>query len=140
MRLCFTPCTLRRGFYLVVDSTAITMNDWWHQTWLVNKELWPQRRSRLRPAFLPYFVGTDLYPTSTWLLEHPIPKNWEPPEIIQKHADRAALYVESNELLRKHFPSNWRMPVAQMWWYFVEREEARKKKQLNKFLSELPAD
>ena len=125
--------------FLVLESTATTMNDWWNKTWDVNKELWPQRRCRLRPVFLPWFVGADIYPTSTWLKEHPMPKLWEPPEFIQKHAEHAERYVESNDLLSRHMPPNWRMSEEQKWFYFVEREEARKKKELNKFLSEMPA-
>jgi hypothetical protein len=130
-----TPWTV-----LILESTALGKRNWWHKTWLHAKENWPLRRSRLRPNFLPWYVGTDLYPTSAWLREHPVPDGWRPPDYVLKHAEKAEAYCHANDLLRQHMGANWRMSVEQMWFYDVERSEAAAKDELNKFLQEMPAD
>lgn len=124
----------------MLESTAKGRRNWWHNTWEACKEDWPAGRSRLRPVFLPWFVGTDLYPTDTYLIDCPITIGWRPLDTTLAHAKKAQSYVRSSDLLRKYLGENWTMPREQMWFYEVERETARKKKQLNKFLAEMPGD
>src|SRR6185312_2657319 len=124
----------------MLESTAKGRRNWWHNTWEAAKEDWPAGRSRLRPVFLPWFVGTDLYPTDTFLVDCPITIGWRPNDATLSHAKKAAAYVHSSEVLSKYLGENWEMPRHQMWFYEIERETARKKKQLNKFLAEMPGD
>lgn len=126
--------------FLVLESTAKGRHDYWHRTWLHSKENWPRGRARLRPIFLPWFVGTDLYPTETWLRMRPIPPDWSPADITIHHAERARAYVRSEPTLQKYLGADWVMPLAQMWFWEVEYEEYKAKKATAKFLEEMPAD
>jgi hypothetical protein len=125
---------------LVLESTAKGRRNWWHKSWEYSKSNWHLGRSRLRPIFLPWFVGADLYPTVDWLRARPIPLDWQPEQVTIKHAERARAYVRSNDLLRRFLSRSWEMSRAQMWFYEVEYFEHKDKNTLNKFLQEMPAD
>lgn len=124
----------------MLESTAKGRRNWWHRTWEGAKEDWPAGRSRMRPVFLPWFVGTDLYPTDTYLVDCPPQVGWRPLDVTLQHAKKCAQFVQNNELLSKYLGPRWTMPRQQMWYYENERETARKKKQLNQFLAEMPGD
>ncbi len=126
--------------FLVLESTAAGIHDWWHQTWDSSKEGWPSRRSTFRPIFLPWFIGRDIYPTVTWLKKHPIDSNWKPSELVLRHAERCREYVASSDFLKKYLGEDWKLPPEQMWWYELSYEERKKKGELGKFLQEVPAD
>jgi hypothetical protein len=123
----------------VLESTAAGRGNWLHKKWNFSVENWPAT-SRLRPAFLPWYVGDDLYPTETWLRQHPIPENHTFQSITLCHAERAAEYVRTNELLRKHLGENWQMPKRQMWFWEATRQEYEAQGALSKFLAELCSD
>lgn len=125
---------------LILESTAAGMFNWWHAKWEAAVKGWESGASRLRPRFLPWFVGTDIYPTATWLRAHPVPEKWKPSQLTLRHAQRARDYVATNELLRKYLGVHWTMPREQMWWWETTREEYRAAGLLNRFYSELPAD
>lgn len=126
--------------FMVFESTAKCRNDWWHRTWNFSIANWSKGRSRLRPTFLPWYVGRDIYPTETWLRSRPIPADWNPQSLTVKHAERASAYVKNNDLLRKYLGPTWRMPREQMWFWEVERAEYAAKGELHKFYAEMPAD
>ena len=131
--------------FVGLESTALGTDNWFARTWDICKEDWPRGRSRIRGVFLPWYVGTDLYPmpTDLWRFRQMVAEGWEPNERTQHHAERARNYVLKNPLLFKHLAkgsSDWSMPLEQMWYYEVERDTALKKKTLNKFLSEMPSD
>jgi len=125
---------------LILESTAKGRHNWWHRTWEHSKEHWPRRESRHYPLFLPWFVGRDLYPTSTWIRAHPPRDTWEPSGLTIRHAERARNYARINPLLRKYLGDSWEMPKEQMWFWEVTRQEHLEKKTLHKFYSEMPAD
>jgi hypothetical protein len=125
--------------FLMLESTSAGRHNWWHRLWEYSIQNWSLGRSKLRPNFFPWFIGRDIYPTPAWLRARPIPADWRPFDVTLAHAERAAEYVHNTPLLAKYLGSNWRMPREQMWFYEVEREEHRAKKELNKFLSEMPA-
>lgn len=124
----------------ILESTAAGLGNWWHNTWKISKENWPKGRSRLRPIFLPWFVGTDIWPTETWVKMHPVPDHWEPEDVTRRHAERAESYVRTNDLLSKYLGSDWKMPRHQMWFWEIDRAEHVRKRQLPHFLQEMPAD
>ncbi len=125
--------------FLILESTAAGLHNWWQNSWEFNKENWASGRSRLRTIFLPWFVGTDVWPNASWVRDHPIPSDWKIPELIIKHAERAQAYVQQSDLLRKHLGSNWQMPREQMWFYEVTRGEYKAKYELPHFYAEFPA-
>lgn len=123
---------------LVLESTALGQDNWWHKKWLSSKKGWPERRSRFRPVFLPWFVG-GLYPKPDFLKKSPVPVPYRPAPWVIDHARRAAEYVSSNPLLTTHLGSGWTMPIPQQWFYEVERSQAMSEGKLNKFFQEMPA-
>jgi hypothetical protein len=126
--------------FLVLEGTGAGKNNWWYRNWQFIKANWPLGKSRLRPVFLPWYVGRDIYPTETWLRMHPIPRDWQPEEATTQHAGRAKEYVERNDLLRKHLGIGWEMPREQMWWWEVTKSEHKAKGTLATFYSELASD
>lgn len=126
--------------FLALESTAAGIHNWWHNTWLYNKQNYHLGRSRLCPMFLPYFVGRDIYPTDTWLRSRPIPEAWEPEGLTIHHAERAKAYVKSDRLLRKHLGEDWELPREQMWFWEVTRQEYKDKGELAIFYQELCSD
>lgn len=127
----------------IMETTAWGTDNWVHDTWELAKQETAEGTSRILPVFLPWFVGTDLYPSEADLRARPIKPDWIPSERVVAHAERARQYVLSNPMLMKHLAKgdpNWHMPREQMWYHENEYNSARKKKELNIFLSELPAD
>ncbi len=80
--------------FLMLESTAAGRHDWFHRTWEYSIANYHLGRSRLQPCFLPWFVGSDIYPTTAWLRARPIPDNWQPYESTLAHAERAISYVK----------------------------------------------
>jgi hypothetical protein len=128
---------------MILESTALGQFNWWHKKWLSSKTGWPTRRSRLRPVFLPWFVGNRklgyVYPEQGFLDRSPVPSDYNPALWAIEHARRAEDYVRSNDLLRHYMGENWQMPIEQIWFYEVERQQAINENRLNKFLQEMPS-
>jgi hypothetical protein len=127
--------------FLALESTAKGLNNWWNDKWNSAKSGWPERRSRLRPLFLPWFVG-GLYPKKHWLRAHPMPADYVDRMLpwAAAHAEGAALYVAKTDYLRQRLGERWEMPLEQIWYYECERESAIRERRLNKFLQEMPAN
>lgn len=124
---------------LALESTANGLGNWWHRTWELMTKMDVKGLARYKPIFLPWYVGTDLYPTEWEWRRRPAPEGWTPPDYVVKHAEAARIYVLSNSLLRKALGEEWEMSIRQMWWYYLKYEEAREMKQLHSLLTELPA-
>lgn len=126
----------------LMETTGAGRHGWFYDKWNYSVENWPTRTSRLCPAFLPWFLMRDLYPTKTWLKTHPI--NWQGPvpEIVLAHARNAEKYVQGgqNPLVTEILGSGWSMPEAQMWYWWVERKEYVAGGKLNLFLQEMCAN
>jgi hypothetical protein len=125
--------------FLCLESTAMGKDNWWWRTWNFNVENWPGA-ARLYPLFLPWYVGTDLYPTETYLRKNPLPLDWDIPEYVLKHASNAKQFVKDNPLLRKHLGAEWEMSKEQMWYYHVNRKEHVAKGTLTDWYKELPSN
>lgn len=126
----------------MLESTAKGPG-YWKRKWEESKRDYPRGRSRMRPVFLPWYVGTDIYPTPAGLRARPIPANWVPSDRTINHAERARQYVTTDPLLFKYLAKDdlrWQMPRAQMWWREIGYEQAKEAKTLNIFLAEYCAD
>lgn len=129
--------------YCVLEGTGEGIGNWWHESWVANIKSWDRGRGRVRPVFLPWFVGVDLYPSAHDRIHRPPPPQWIPTDRTVNHAERCRGYTLANPILFKYVAKgdrDWRLSKDQMWWYEREYEEHRDRKQLNIFLSELPAD
>ncbi len=124
----------------ILESTGEGPYGWWYDTWEHCKKTYWKGGGRFRPIFLPWFVAKDFCPTPTWLLQHKVPEGWRPDGVVRGHAERAAKFVRASDLLRRYYPENWRMPIEQMWFWWVNREEYRAKKRLDRFMHEYAAD
>lgn len=136
----------------VLESTGRSNLGWWAATWYYSKANYP--KCRMYPMFLPWYCGTDIYPTPTFLRARPIPPTWQPREETRKHANKAALYVASTHLLQKHLLAEqvrrgvrrpddtapWRMPREQMWFWEINHEEAKTKGIESSYLQEMAGD
>ena len=124
----------------ILESTGEGDKGWWPDTYRHAKANWVHRRSRLCPLFLPWFCGTDIYPTSTWLRMRPIPSDWRPNRNTRTHVAKAELYVHSDKLLSRHLGVDYKMPRAQQWFWEVEHEQAKAKNIEGVFLQEMAGD
>lgn len=126
----------------MLESTAKGPG-YWKKKWEESKRDYPRGRSRMRPVFLPWYVGIDIYPTAAALRQRPIPPDWIPTDRTIAHAERARQYVTTDPLLFKYLAKgdlDWKMPLAQMWWREMGYEQAKEAKTLNIFLAEYCAD
>lgn len=126
----------------ILESTAKGPG-WWKQKWEQVKRDWARGTGRIRPVFLPWFVGTDIYPTPADMRKRPMPSTWIPEDRTVAHAERAREYVLANPLLFRYLAKsdrNWRMPREQMWWREIGYQSAREEKKLHIFLAEYCAD
>lgn len=127
----------------IIEGTGRERDSYFYKLWQRIKRDWPRGRSRQIGVFLPWFVGTDIYPSPAERRNRPIPKDWVPSDRTIQHAEKARKFVLSNPYLLKYLAKgdlNWKMPPEQMWYREVEYESAREAKTLNKFLSEMCAD
>ena len=149
--------------FMVLESTAEGNSGWWYDTWHQSLSLWP--RTLLRPIFLPYFSGDDIYPTKTELLRNPIPdepcprcggngkdpehegacgecegtgriETWTPAPRTLKHKEAAELYARTQPDLKRYLGPGWKLSREKMWWWETERENYRRKGELNLFYQE----
>lgn len=126
--------------FIILESTARGKNNEWHKLWMDNVKNYPNQRSYICPFFLPWFVGSDIYPTPSWLKLVPVPSNYIPADHVQRHAAKARDYVIQSSLLREQLGLDWHMPIEQMWYYEYKHDEALRKENLAGFFSEMPAD
>lgn len=124
----------------VLESTAEGDTGWWYDTYWHAKAQWKNNRSRLCPLFLPWFLGTDKYPTPTWIRTHPVPRDWRPDIETRKMQARAKLYIDSAPVLSKVLGAHWQMPAEQAWFWEVQFMEARSKGKEKLWLQEMPTD
>jgi hypothetical protein len=124
----------------ILEGTGEGDKGWWPDTYRHAKVNWPLNRSRLCARFLPWFCGTDIYPTPTWIKMRPVPTNWIPHRDTKLHVAKAELYVRSDKLLAKHLGSSYRMPLEQQWFWEVEHEQAKAKNIESVFLQEMAGD
>lgn len=124
--------------FLVLESTAMQLEDWWHKKWRHYTEAWPKREGRLCPLFLPWFIGDQVWPAANWLRGHPPPTDWDIPDEIERHARQARSVVTNDPRISKYLGADWQMPVSQKWFYYCEIKEARATKSLGLKLREMP--
>ncbi|MHA2064565.1 MAG: hypothetical protein ACXABY_09320 [Candidatus Thorarchaeota archaeon] len=128
--------------FRALESTAKGRGrgNWWHTTWEDSKKYYWRGQSRFCPVFLPWYVGTDIYPPEALKSAMPVPESWVPSELTEQHAEKAKEYVKGSELLRRHLGQEWEMPREQMFYWENERRMYLDKGELAKFCEEMPAD
>lgn len=125
----------------IMESTGKGKDNWWHRNWNYAIQYYPVGESRLCPVFLPWYIGTDLYPSQAWITAHPIKEDWVPEEKTVLHAKKATEYVQSGEnvIVTRELGKNWVMPREQMWYWELERRRYEINKELHLFYQEMCA-
>ncbi len=124
----------------VEETTASARDSWLHKRWEEKERDFPLKMSMIRPVFLPWFVGRDIYPTQGFIDAIPVPQGWEPPEFVLKHKELCERYAKDSSILREVLPSGWVLDREQQWWYCYNYEKASKDQlKLATFLGECPA-
>lgn len=128
------------GVFMVLESTAEGVDNWWHKQWKSSKSGWADRTSKLCPLFLPWYIGTDIYPTRTWIQTRPIKPDWIPSTATREMMAKAKLFVSTSPLLRDVLGDGWEMGSEQAWYWEKKYEEASLKGMEKKMMQELPGD
>jgi hypothetical protein len=122
--------------FMVLESTAEGETGWWAETWRTSRKKWPL--ARLYPLFLPWALGTDIYPKQTWLRTRPVPDGWRPKRYTLEMMARSTAFIKSQPVLTKVLGGDWEFPREQAWWWEVSYEEALSKGTEKGFLQEVP--
>lgn len=124
----------------VLESSAEGDIGWWPDTYWYSKKEFRNGRSRLCALFLPWFLGTDKYPTETWIRTHPVPEGWRMEPETRSMIARAKMHIKSSPELEKVLGSKWEMPAAQAWFWEVNYMEHRGKGKERLWFQEMPTD
>lgn len=125
--------------FAILESTASGI-DWWHDFWKTNCDLWPDGKSRWRPLFLPWYLGTDVWPTPFWVEQRrDILDKYVPGEKTIAHAERARKFVSSDPLLRSILGPSWTLPKEQMMYWEFSRDVAIREDKVKDWLQEVGA-
>lgn len=124
----------------VLESTAAGDTGWWPDKYWYYKKHWP--KCRMFACFLPWYLGTDLYPNPTFLEQNPVPSDFAMIDETREMIARAELYVDSNELLRNvlNADGRWGISKEQAWWWQTLYLEARDGGKERTFFQEYPTD
>lgn len=124
----------------ILESSCEGDTGWWADTYWTSKRNWSRGRSRLYAQFLPWYLGTDLYPTETWIRTRPVPEGWHPSPETRSMMARARLFVMGSPLLAKILGPQWEMGREQAWYWEVCYEEAKSKGLEKLWFQEMPTD
>ncbi|MDQ3802488.1 MAG: hypothetical protein M3416_01335 [Acidobacteriota bacterium] len=129
----------------VFEGTCEGDTGWWFDKYHYNKKYYGREGygARMRPTFLPWFVGSDIYPTETWLRSNgwdAIRDAWRPARETAKHAEKCERFVRSSPHLAKHLGADWRMPREQQYFYESSIREYREQGNLHLWFSEMASD
>lgn len=118
---------------------------WWPQKWEFNKKWYGQPGSgaRMRPTFLGWYVGRDIYPSETDLKTqgwYQIKDTWKPTEATLAHASQCEKAVHADPILKKHLGKDWVMPREQMFFYETDIKEYRALKKLHIWAREMASN
>ncbi len=141
----------------VLESTAEGDTGWWYDTYWGSKKNWASGRARLCPLFLPWWLGTDKYPTPTWIRTHQPPSNWRMDKATRRMIARSQLFLQSSPVLSKIVGLQWEklplaehlapygrhasgFPIAQAWYWEANYLEHRDKGKEKLWFQEMPTD
>lgn len=126
--------------FMVLESTAEGVDNWWHRTWKSSKSGWAKGRANLCPLFLPWFLGTDIYPTRTWITTRKIEENWTPSRETRSMMAKAKMYVSHDPLLSEVLGKDWTMGPEQAWYWEVNYVDYKSRGREKLWAQEMPCD
>lgn len=129
------------GVLGVLESTAAGNTGWFYDTYRYSKRGWGAgHHSRLYALFLPWFIGSDIYPNPTWLRIHPVPDGWKPQPETHRMIAKAETFIRKEPMLSRVIGLNWKMPRHQAWYWEANFLEQRAKGLEKIWYQEMPTD
>ena len=133
----------------LLESTCKGDTGWWADTYWYSKKEWASGASRLMSMFLPFYMGTDMYPNETWMrsqrqknqTEDGCPRDWIPCDDTRRMMAESMLYIQSNPVLDKVLragKSEWELPRHQALYWEVNFLEHRAKGRERDWFQEMP--
>ena len=126
--------------FMFLESTGNGNVGWWPDQWNWAKENFYTGGSRLQPVFFPWFIANDLFPSETWLREHPVPADFYILPETERMMDKCAAYVHSTPLMRQFYGDNWRLPIHQAWYWQLNFLEHKAKHNAKGWYQEMACD
>ena len=126
--------------FMVLESTGNGNIGWWPDQWNWAKENFLTGGSRLQPVFFPWFLADDLFPTETWLREHPVPIDFYVIPETERMIDKCAAYVHTTPMMRRFLGDNWTLPQHQAWFWQFNYLEHKAKHNAKGWYQEMPCD
>ena len=126
--------------FMILESTGNGNTGWWADSWRWAKENFGSGGSRLQPVFFPWFLASDLFPTPTWLREHPLPADWLQQPLTERMRIKCAAYVRSTPLMRELLGESWALPDTQAWFWEFNYLEHAAKRNAKGWLQEMACD
>jgi hypothetical protein len=131
-----------------LEGTSEGPTGYWPEKYDFNKKNYgiPGSGSRMRPTFLPWFCGIEIYPTPTDLITkgwYQVCDTWEPDQKTIDHARHAREYVLSDPMLKKFLAKgqdDWQMSREQQFFFEADIKEYRKNNNLHIWLREMAPD
>lgn len=131
-----------------LEGTSEGPTGYWPEKYDFNKKNYgiPGSGSRMRPTFLPWFVGVEIYPTETDLITkgwYQIKDTWQPDQKTIDHARHAREYVLADPMLKKFLAKgrdDWEMSREQQFFFETDIKEYRKKNKMHIWLREMAPD
>ncbi len=131
--------------FVVFEGTAEGDEGWWHDKYWFNKHNYGAVGSgaRMRPTFLPWVTGVEIYPTQTWLRTNQwnlVKESWEPKPTTLKEKEATERYVRSHPHIARRMGENWTMSREQMFYYEASIKEYRQNNTLHIWSQEMASD
>lgn len=128
--------------FMILESTAEGVDNWWHKTWKLSKKGWHKGEARLCPLFLPWYLGTDIYPTPTWIETRPVSADFRSNLLKETKLmmAKAKMFVKSDPLLSSVLGDDWEMGDEQAWYWQANFKEYKEKGREKLWYQEMPGD
>jgi hypothetical protein len=126
--------------FMVLESTGNGNVGWFPDQWNWATENFESGGSRLQPVFFPWFLAIDLFPTETWLREHPVPPNFVILPETERMMDKCAAYVHMTPMMRRFLGDSWQLPTHQAWFWQMNYLEHGAKHNKKGWLQEMCCD
>jgi len=127
------------------EGTAEGDEGWWYDKYWFNKHNYgkPGSGARMRPTFLPWVVGVEIYPTDTWLRTNHwnlVSESWQPTKDTLDQARNTENYIRASPHISHRLGRNWKMTREQMFYYESSVKEYRENNTLHVWSSEMASD
>lgn len=124
----------------ILEGTAEVRGDWFHKKWIEYTKGMEKGTTSVVTVFHPWVYRTDIYPTEAWMrARSSYYANWIPRLETIQLAKKIERWIHTNPDARAELGDNYQVPIEQLFYYEIEKENAENNNQLHKFLKEMPS-